>query len=118
LVATWLHDTLEDTNATYEELEVHFGREVADLVQAVTDAPGKNRKERKAKTYPMIRKAGKYAVAIKLADRLANMKAAVDEGKTDLQRMYTNEYWDMYEALYDENDGLDTTWNFVWAFTL
>lgn len=33
----YLHDTLEDTSATYEDLEIHFGPAVAALVAEVTD---------------------------------------------------------------------------------
>src|SRR3954463_11694916 len=37
LQAAILHDTIEDTKTTYEELVEHFGREVADVVAVVTD---------------------------------------------------------------------------------
>lgn len=50
VAAAWLHDTIEDTNTTREELINEFGEEVARLVWAVTDYDGKNRKERAQKT--------------------------------------------------------------------
>ena len=37
LVAAVLHDTIEDTDTSYEELVEHFGRKVADVVAEVTD---------------------------------------------------------------------------------
>src|SRR6185436_14890407 len=42
-----LHDTIEDTNTTPEELEVHFGREVRDVVLEVTDDKTLEKMERK-----------------------------------------------------------------------
>lgn len=37
LITALLHDTVEDTDTSFEEIELHFGREVADLVAEVTD---------------------------------------------------------------------------------
>ena len=53
--AAWLHDTIEDTYTTESELVLRFNTAIATLVEAVTDAPGKNRKERAVKTLPKIR---------------------------------------------------------------
>ena len=41
--AGWLHDTLEDTETTYEVLMSEFGKETADIVFAVTNELGTNR---------------------------------------------------------------------------
>lgn len=76
LQAAWLHDVLEDTKVTRHELVAAFPG-VAALVEAVTDEPGPNRKARKLATYPKTRAAGRLAVALKLADRIANVKAAL-----------------------------------------
>src|SRR5580692_9399104 len=70
--AAYLHDSLEDTGLTITEIVEEIGYPVAYLVNAVTDEEGKNRAERKALTYPKIRRTGKMAVALKLADRIAN----------------------------------------------
>jgi hypothetical protein len=53
-VAAWLHDTVEDTATTREEIAERFGEDVAALVWAVTGT-GKNRKERNASAYEKIR---------------------------------------------------------------
>ncbi|MGD8734413.1 MAG: HD domain-containing protein, partial [Gammaproteobacteria bacterium] len=37
IAAAWLHDTLEDTPATYEQLEAEFGERVAHMVAELTD---------------------------------------------------------------------------------
>jgi len=48
LVAAVLHDTIEDTDTTYEELVEHFGRKVADVVAEVTDDQSLPKPRRKA----------------------------------------------------------------------
>lgn len=96
VVAGLLHDTLEDTNAGYEEILARFGKRVADIVLAVSNEAGKNRKERFAKTYPKIR-ANADAVALKLADRISNGRACRKDKKPGIFRMYQEE-WPEFET--------------------
>ncbi len=71
--AGWLHDLLEDCPGyTYEIVKEVYGQETADLVFSVTDEPGKNRQEKKSKTYPKI-KQNKYSILLKLCDRIVNV---------------------------------------------
>lgn len=101
LAAAWLHDVLEDTDYKVHSLQdAGFDPDVIALVQAVTDPPGKNRKERKALAYPRIRQGGVQAVALKLADRLANVQACQREGREDLLEMYHGEMPAMLAVLY------------------
>ncbi len=109
--AGWLHDTLEDTATRYHDLWDRFGKETADLVEAVTDKPGKNRRERHAATYPALRAAGRRAVTLKLADRIANVEHSVDTKNWDKLKMYKKEHADFARYLYDEGDGLDEMWD-------
>jgi hypothetical protein len=106
LQAAYLHDVIEDTPTTREEVEQAFGPRVAALAWAVTDEPGANRKERKINTYPKI-KATPGATAIKLADRIANTENP-NGMKNDMYRkeqpafreaLYTGEYQDMWDHL-------------------
>src|SRR5688572_4658584 len=55
LVASVLHDIVEDTSVSLAYIRQEFGATVADLVWRVTDEPGLTRVERKLKTYPKIR---------------------------------------------------------------
>jgi (p)ppGpp synthase/HD superfamily hydrolase len=72
--AAYLHDTLEDTAATYEQLVAEFGAEVADLVVELTDIytkesyPHLNRKARKALECARLATISGRAKRIKLAD--------------------------------------------------
>ena len=50
-VVGFLHDVVEDTDATVADIAERFGTLVAGCVALLSDAPGANRKERKARTY-------------------------------------------------------------------
>jgi len=97
-VAAWLHDTVEDTDASITQIEMMFGRNVADIVGRVTNEPGKNRKERHAKTYPKIQ-ASMDATTLKLADRIANVESSVESDDKKLQ-MYRKEHEALKSLLY------------------
>ncbi len=87
-VAAWLHDVLEDTSVTREEIEREFGPDVAALVWAVTGV-GKNRKERSQSAYEKMQ-ALPAAVTLKLADRIANCEASA-KNNPELLTMYRDE---------------------------
>lgn len=109
LCGAWLHDVLEDTEVTAPKLSAYFGPRVADLVLSVTDEAGKNRRERKERTYPKTRAAGPLAVALKLSDRLANVANAL-LSRSPLLGMYGKEQPEFKTALYRPDDGLDSVW--------
>jgi (p)ppGpp synthase/HD superfamily hydrolase len=82
--AVWAHDTIEDTRVSYNDVKNQLGDEVADIVYAVTNDKGKNRKERAGdKYYEGIRNTP-GAVFVKLCDRIAN----VQYGKMTKSRMF------------------------------
>ena len=89
--AAWLHDTIEDTSVTSEDIAERFGVRVAELVWAVTNEDGANRGERHQKTYPKIAAQGTDAITLKLADRIANTEAARDQRRS-LLGMYVKEH--------------------------
>lgn len=99
LVAAWLHDVVEDTGTKLKEIREAFGDEVARLVEAVTNEKGENRKARGLATYPKIRAAGKEAIMLKLADRIANVEAGGSMIDT-----YKKEYEDFRRALYPSGE--------------
>lgn len=103
-VAAWLHDTIEDTDATRDEIASLFGAEVAELVWAVTGV-GKNRKERNANAYTKLR-AHPPAVVLKLADRIANVEASADV--PEKLAMYRKEWPAFRDAL--QGHGMPMLW--------
>jgi (p)ppGpp synthase/HD superfamily hydrolase len=77
VIAGILHDTLEDTPVTLEEIRSHFGREVADLVVALSE-PDKQApwEERKAHTLEYLEQmATPDVLLVAVADKLDNMRA-------------------------------------------
>nr|QBK85866.1 MAG: HD domain protein [Marseillevirus LCMAC101] len=72
LVAAILHDTVEDTDATLEEIEREFGAKVAGYVREVTDDKSLPKLERKKLQIEHARHASREAQLIKLADKIHN----------------------------------------------
>jgi (p)ppGpp synthase/HD superfamily hydrolase len=68
LSAGILHDTIEDTDTTYEELQKEFGNVVADLVMEVTHD---GKKDEHGYYFPRLH--SKDGILIKFADRLSNL---------------------------------------------
>jgi guanosine-3',5'-bis(diphosphate) 3'-pyrophosphohydrolase len=80
LCAALLHDTVEDTTASLDDVRVEFGEEIAQLVDGVTKLTGitfESRDERQAENYRKMMVAmatDVRVILIKLADRLHNMR--------------------------------------------
>lgn len=90
VVASALHDTLEDTPISYKDIKKAFGEEVAEIVYCVTDELGRDRNERKEKTYPKIQ-ANWKATVVKICDRIANVTQSKEYNKS-LFEMYKKEH--------------------------
>lgn len=70
-----LHDTLEDTDTTYEEIETQFGKRVADAVQALTKNDNLSDKSQKmADSLFRINQLEKEVAMVKMADRITNLQ--------------------------------------------
>jgi len=79
VAAAHLHDAVEDTAATIDDIERNFGVGVADLVFWLTDPAGRlgNRKQRKADDRERLARAPALAQTIKLADLIDNTSSIV-----------------------------------------
>ena len=104
VTAGLLHDVLEDTTATKEQLEHEFGKEIADLVDGVTKI-GKlafsSREERQAENFRKMLVAmarDLRVLMIKLADRLHNMRT-LDYLPPEKSRKIAQETLDIYAPL-------------------
>jgi len=89
LSAGWLHDTLEDTNTTYEELVNEFGHEIAGLVMEVTH---EGKKDSHGFYFPRLK--SKSAIMIKFADRLSNLsRMSTWDEKRKEQYLKRSKFW-------------------------
>jgi len=74
LSAALLHDTIEDTNTTPEELEAEFGSKIRSLVEEVTDYKSLPKVERKKGQIEHASKLSTEAAFIKLGDKICNVR--------------------------------------------
>ena len=88
LMAAVLHDTIEDTQTTAEELEAQFGRTVRKVVEEMTDDKSLDKAVRKQLQVDHAPHLSSRAKAIKLADKIANVQDVTDTppAKWDLAR--------------------------------
>ena len=81
LAAAALHDTVEDTDVTFRDLEREFGKRVAELVDAESDVEfaGKTREQswrlRKEEAINRLSSAANDVKIVALADKLSNIRA-------------------------------------------
>jgi guanosine-3',5'-bis(diphosphate) 3'-pyrophosphohydrolase len=78
LEAAVLHDTVEDTDTSFEEIETLYGKRLADVVREVTDDKSLNKEQRKRGQIEHAAHVSEAAKLVKLADKLYNFR--------DLQR--------------------------------
>ncbi|XP_063227533.1 guanosine-3',5'-bis(diphosphate) 3'-pyrophosphohydrolase MESH1 [Bacillus rossius redtenbacheri] len=93
--AALLHDTVEDTETTFTEIENEFGAVVRKLVEEVTDDKTKPKQERKRLQIVHASTTSPGAKLIKLADKLYNLRdleRSVPEGWT-IQRVEEYFQW-------------------------
>lgn len=98
LSACWLHDTIEDCRLTYNDLKNEFGENVAEIVYAVSNDKGKNRKERAGNKYYDGIKRTAWATFVKLCDRLSNIQYSAETQSRMLQ-VYQKEQENFIDCL-------------------
>jgi (p)ppGpp synthase/HD superfamily hydrolase len=103
LNAVWLHDTIEDCRLTYNDIVKISNVEVAEMVYALSNEKGRNRKERaNGKYYKGIRET-EFATFIKLCDRLANVIYSRDT-KSRMFDVYKDENEKFLKSLFPTPD--------------
>lgn len=103
VVVAYLHDVVEDTAVGLEDVADTFGSWVAACVDLVTDPPGADRRARKAVAvarWTACPPEFHTALVVKAADRLANLRACVRDGRTKLLAMYRGEHEAFRAAVY------------------
>ena len=93
VLAGLLHDTIEDTETTFDELEVEFGREVANLVDEVSDDKTPDKAERKRFQIEKASAKSDRAKMLKLADKTSNLHSIVHSLPVDWSLERKREYF-------------------------
>ncbi len=102
VVLAYLHDILEDTDTTFEELAQEFGEEIAIKVQLLTDPDAPTRKERKELLHTVLGALGDDhldVLMVKIADRLVNVQESIFNNSSLLKR-YIAEHSAFVAAVY------------------
>ncbi len=102
-----LHDTIEDTFATYETIKTEFGDEVADLVDGVTkisvfeNTAGSNSKVENFRKLILATSKDIRVLLVKIADRLHNMRTIKAITKEEKRQRIAQETMEIYAPLAD-----------------
>jgi len=102
-----LHDTIEDTKATYKTVKDEFGKEVADLVEGVTkisaleDKAKKNSKAENFRKLILATSKDIRVLLVKIADRLHNMRTIDGFDDIEKRKKIAKETMEIYAPLTD-----------------
>ena len=94
LMAAFLHDTVEDTGVTLQDLQQRFGNDVAALVAEVTDdksLPKETRKQLQVQNAP---KKSERAQTLKLADKISNLRSILASPPAGWDRERKRQYFE------------------------
>ena len=101
LCAALLHDTVEDTETTAEELEREFDREIRDIVMEVSDDKSLPKPERKRRQIEHAAHASPGAKLVKLADKIANLRDVAACPPRDWSLVRRQQYFDWARQVID-----------------
>ena len=105
IAAALLHDTLEDTETSWQELRGDFGEEIADVVLEVTDTKWIRKEVRKRLQVARAARSSDKAKLVKLADKICNVRdiAAHPPAGWALERK--RQYFDWAKEVVDQIRG-------------
>lgn len=99
IIGALLHDTLEDTQTTFEEIENTFGKQVAEYVREVTDDKSLATEARKRLQVINAAHKSKGAAQIKLADKLYNLNDLLDNPPKDWTQSRIDRYYEWAQSV-------------------
>ena len=97
IIACYLHDTLEDTTISYNDIKKAFNYNVAEAVYCVSDGDGRTRKEKKKVSLQKIA-SNPEAILVKLCDRIANVEHSKNYNQSKFE-MYKKENEDFVNSM-------------------
>jgi guanosine-3',5'-bis(diphosphate) 3'-pyrophosphohydrolase len=105
LMAAILHDTIEDTATTYEELVARFGEHVAEMVREVSDDPALPKAEQRRRQELGAASLSYGARLIRIADKLANVRDLVTDPPASWSPRLRREYLAWTKRVVDQCRG-------------
>ena len=105
ICAALLHDTIEDTETTPEELRAAFGDEIAGIVREVTDDKLLPKQERKRLQIEHASSLSDKAKLVKLADKICNLRDIARQPPAGWDVSRKQEYFDWAKAVVDRLRG-------------
>jgi guanosine-3',5'-bis(diphosphate) 3'-pyrophosphohydrolase len=105
LCAAILHDTIEDTETTVDELQEHFGEKITSIVLEVTDDKSLEKSVRKQKQVEHAASISHEAKLVKLADKIANITDIINTPPADWSSDRKKEYFEWAKAVVDNLRG-------------
>lgn len=105
LCAALLHDTVEDTKTTEEELLELFGKGITQIVMEVTDDKTKSKAERKHLQIVHASKISHHAKLVKLADKICNLRDMANSPPSNWPLERRREYFDWAKQVVDQMRG-------------
>lgn len=122
VMAGYLHDSIEDVGVTFDELNQHFGDDVASLVLEVTDDKSLSREERKQLQIEHAATISRRGQWLKQADKISNVRSMVDSPPTDWPAERRQDYvlWAgrVVSALREPHPFLQQEFDFVYRRAL
>lgn len=94
LCGALLHDTVEDTQTSFAELEERFGPQVASIVREVTDDNALTKDERKRSQVEKASTKSREAKLVKLADKVSNLRDILECPPVDWSAKRKGEYFE------------------------
>jgi len=107
----YIHDCIEDTGVDWNDVMIHTNVKIANLSNVLATKSKGTRKERFSDEYYKGIRKEKYAIFVKLCDRIANVKQGLVNGKPILD-MYKKEHKHFKEMLYD-NYEYQKMWDYL-----
>ncbi|MBD8526099.1 HD domain-containing protein [Pseudomarimonas arenosa] len=101
LCAALLHDTIEDTETTEEELEQRFGRVITGIVIEVTDDKRLDKATRKRAQVEHAPHLTLQAAQVKLADKICNLRDVAQSPPPDWSLQRRQQYFDWAKEVID-----------------
>lgn len=105
ICAALLHDTIEDTETTFDEIVRHFGPEIADIVMEVTDDKNLEKDKRKQHQVDHAATMSVKAKLVKLADKIANLRDIAASPPTGWSLERKQNYFDWAGQVVDQIRG-------------